>query len=123
MSSTIPIVRPVDVPAITPVRNWLLVEIQPADRMIGNIHVPESAKVEKPFFEAKVIRVGPGLKDSNGKPAGCSCEADQMVVLVPKGPQMIPVDGGVRLLSMTVAGTVPRYFLIPDELVIGVFDA
>ena len=108
----------VPVPNIAPKRNYLLIRLDPTPKT-GLIHLAASVQVKKPYLRAHVIRTGPGLKDSNGKPSGCNCAVGEDVVLMPNPQVMIPVDGGEILKSMEVEKT--RYFLVPDDQFIGGF--
>lgn len=110
----------VEVPAIKPTRNYLLIRLDPVPRT-GIILLAPGVKVTRPYMKAHVERTGPGLMNMDGTAAGCTVQAGQDVVLMPNPTQMIPVDGGDNLASMEVEKT--RFFLVTDERVIGIFDS
>ncbi len=117
-TSRIPIVSSIPVPSVNPKRDYLLIRVDPTPKT-SIIHLAPTAQVKKPYMKVRVMRAGPGLKDTNGVPSGCNCVAGEDVVLMPDPTMMIPVDGGEHLKSMNVEAT--RYFLVPDSRVIGGF--
>jgi len=76
---------------IKPLGDRVLVEaIEAKDTVKGGIYIPDSAK-EKPQ-EAKVIAVGPGKKDDNGKLIPMDVQVGQTVLTSKYGGTEIKID-------------------------------
>ena len=76
---------------IKPLGDRVLVEaIEAKDVMKGGIYIPDSAK-EKPQ-EAKVIAVGPGKKDDNGKLIPMEVKVGDTVLTSKYGGTEIKID-------------------------------
>ena len=76
---------------IKPLGDRVLVKaIEAKEEMKGGIYIPDSAK-EKPQ-EAKVIAVGPGKKDDNGKLIPMDVQVGQTVLTSKYGGTEIKID-------------------------------
>jgi chaperonin GroES len=77
---------------IKPLGDRLVVErIEQEDKTAGGIIIPETAK-EKPK-QAKVLAVGPGAKDENGKRIQMDVEVGDIVLFTQWAGSEIKIDG------------------------------
>jgi|UniRef100_UPI00404A4E5B chaperonin GroES len=77
---------------IKPIGDRVLVQhIEEKEQVRGGIIIPDSAK-EKPQ-EAKVIALGTGKKDENGKVAAFEVKVGDRVLLSPYGGSEVKLDG------------------------------
>ena len=77
---------------IKPIGDRVLVQhLEEKEQVRGGIIIPDSAK-EKPQ-EAKVIALGTGKKDENGKSVPFEVKVGEMVLLSPYGGSEVKLDG------------------------------
>lgn len=77
---------------IKPLGDRLVVErLEPEEKTAGGIIIPDTAK-DKPK-QAKVIAVGPGNKDENGKRIPVDVEAGDIVLFTQWAGNEIKIDG------------------------------
>jgi len=93
---------------IRPLGDRLVVErTEQEDKTAGGIIIPETAK-EKPK-QAKVIAVGPGAKDENGKRIDMDVDVGDIVLFTQWAGSEIKIDG-------------KEYLVLKESDVIGVIE-
>jgi chaperonin GroES len=93
---------------IKPLGDRLVVErIEQEDKTVGGIIIPDSAK-EKPK-KGKVLAVGPGAKDENGKRIPVDVQAGDIVLFTQWAGNEIKMDG-------------KEYLVLKETDVIGIIE-
>ena len=83
--------------SIRPLRDRLLVErVEPGETVSGGIVIPDTAK-EKPL-EARVLAVGPGKRDDDGKRIQLEVEEGDRVLVPKYAGTEVKIDGRERLI-------------------------
>ena len=94
---------------VRPLHDRIIVErIDEGEQKIGGIIIPDTAK-EKPM-QGKVIAVGKGRVEKDGKVTPLDVKADDTVLFGKYAGQEIKIDGN-------------EYLIIREEEVLGVLDA
>lgn len=84
---------------IKPLAEHVLIEpIKEEEKTKSGILLPETAEKEKPE-QGKVIAVGPGKKDKDGKRIPLEVKAGDRVLFTKYGPNEIKVDGKEYLIA------------------------
>ncbi len=76
---------------IKPLRDNILLEPLKEEKKKGGIILPETAEKERPE-KARVLAVGPGKRDNNGKLVPLSVKKGDKVIFTKYGPNEIKVD-------------------------------
>ncbi len=93
---------------IKPLSDRLVVErIEQDDKTVGGIIIPDTAK-EKPK-QGKVLAVGPGAKDENGKRIPMDVDAGDIVLFTQWAGSEIKMDG-------------KEYLVLKESDVIGIIE-
>ena len=78
---------------IKPLADHLLIEPLPyEEKTKAGIFLPESAEKERPE-QGRVVAVGPGKKNEDGKIIPLAIKAGQKVLFTKYGPNEIKIDG------------------------------
>lgn len=97
---------------IKPLHNNVLIELlsdeERAQKTKSGIIIPETVDKEKPD-QGKIIEVGPGKRDENGKLVPLSVKKGQKVVFSKYGPDEIKVGD-------------KEYYIIKEENILAVID-
>lgn len=84
---------------IQPLSDHVLIEpIKQEEKTESGILLPETVSKEKPE-QGKVVAVGPGKKDKQGKRLPMEVEKGQKVLFTKYGPNEIKVDGKDYLIA------------------------
>jgi chaperonin GroES len=84
---------------IKPLADHILIEaIEQAEQTKGGILLPKTADKERPE-QGKVIAVGPGKKDSDGKIIAMDVKPGDKVLFTKYGPNEIKVDDKEYLIA------------------------
>lgn len=84
---------------LTPLSNNVIIEpVKEAEKTKSGILLPQSAEKERPQ-EGKVVFVGPGKKNSQGKVIPMDVKKGDMVLFNKYGPHEIKVDGKEYLVA------------------------
>jgi chaperonin GroES len=84
---------------IKPLADYILIEpIEQAEQTKGGIFLPKTADKERPE-QGKVVAVGPGKKDSEGKIIPIDVKPGDRVLFTKYGPNEIKVDEKEYLIA------------------------
>ncbi len=83
---------------IKPLADRVLIEAIKEEEMSGGIILPETVHKERPQ-KGRVIAVGEGKKDENGKTVDLSVKKGDVVLFTKYGPNEIKVDGKEYLIA------------------------
>jgi len=83
---------------ITPLRDHVLIEPVKEEVKRGGIILPETAHQERPE-QGKVIAVGPGRLDEDGKTIPMSVKKGDVVLFTKYGPNEIKIDDKEYLIA------------------------